>query len=241
MECYFAVSKNTKNQLILDQEDTKHIIKVLRHKIDDEIIIIFEEKKYLTKITSLIPVVICQIVSQIDSDSELPIKVTLIMALLKEQKFDLVIQKAVELGVYCIVPIQLERSISTISAMPNKADSKIVRWQKIAKAAAKQSNRNIIPKIMPIVSKIIDLKQYQSEVNFLAYENAAINNWGQKLKGIKNATIVIGPEGGISEKELKNFLDLGFTNISLGKTILRAETAPIYFLSITNYYSVIES
>ncbi|MBE4703909.1 RsmE family RNA methyltransferase [Spiroplasma platyhelix] len=242
MECYFADSSNSNQQLVLDQEDTTHIIKVLRHKIGDEVVVVFQGKKYRTKIVSLTPFVVCQIIEPLESDSELPIKITLVMALLKEQKFDLVIQKAVELGVHQIVPVQLERSISVVSNLnTSKLTSKVARWQKIARAAAKQSNRNIIPEIMPIISSISDLKKYQSEVNFLAYENAAIANWEPNLKQKQSVTIVVGPEGGISEKELKSFAALKFTNISLGRTILRAETAPLYFLSVVNYYSAIKN
>lgn len=241
MECYFAVASK-QQQLILDQEDTNHISKVLRHKVDDEIVVIFEAKKYRTKIISLSPNVICQIIEDLASDSELPIKVTLIMGLLKEQKFDLVVQKAVELGVYRIVPMQLERSVSVVSNFnDNKLASKVTRWQKIAKAAAKQSNRNIIPEIMPIATEITQLQNYQSEVNFLAYENSAIENWEPQLKAKQTVTVVVGPEGGISEKELQKFASLNFVNISLGKTILRAETAPLYFLSVVNYASVIKN
>lgn len=233
MECYFAFNSNNEQQLILEQEDANHIVKVLRHEINDEIIVIFESKKYLTKIVNLTPNVICQIIKPLDNNSELPVKITLVMALLKEQKFDLVIQKAVELGVYQIVPIQLQHSISVVK--DNKVKPKTIRWQKIAKAAAMQSNRNIIPQIKPIVTKINDLKQYQSELNFLAYENAVFENWNQALNQVKSITIVVGPEGGISTNELKQFDDLNFTNISLGKTILRSETAPLYFLSVVNY------
>lgn len=238
MECYFAVATNKTKQLLLDQEDTYHIAKVLRHRINDEIVIIFQKKKYLVRIIALEPIVICETIKKLASDSELPIKVTLVMALLKEQKFDLIIQKAVELGVYRIVPIQLEHCISVVKSS-DKVNSKIARWQKIAKAAAKQSNRNIIPEIMPIVTKISDLKNYYSELNFLAYENATIDQWATDLKTKESVTVVVGPEGGISEKELESFLVLDFASISLGRTILRAETAPLYFLSIVNYFSLI--
>lgn len=237
MECYFAVATTKAKQLVLDQEDTYHIAKVLRHKINDEIVVIFQEKKYLVRIIDLAPIVTCETIKELASDSELPIKVTLVMALLKEQKFDLIIKKAVELGVYKIVPIQLERCISVVRSS-EKMSNKLARWQKIAKAAAKQSNRNIIPEIMPIVTKISDLKNYQSELNFLAYENATIGQWATDLQSKKSVTVVVGPEGGISEKELENFLMLGFASISLGRTILRAETSPLYFLSVANYFSV---
>lgn len=243
MESYFAVSSNfsaNQQQLILDQDDTNHIVRVLRHVIGDEIVVVFQTKKYLAKIVSLTPNVVCQVIKALDYNNELPIKITLVMALLKEQKFDMVIQKAVELGVYQIVPIQMKRSISVVSENKAKAESKVARWQKIAKAAAKQSNRDIIPNIMPIVTKIADLKTYQSEINFLAYENAEVKNWDQNLKQAKSLTIIVGPEGGISDDELQAVHQLNFTDISLGKTILRAETAPFYFLSVVNYFSVLK-
>lgn len=123
------------------------------------------------------PVAVCQIIKTLANESELPVQVTLIMALLKEQKFDLVVQKAVELGVTRIVPIQLTRSVSVVSNLKaDKLANKVGRWQKIAKAAAKQSNRNVIPEVTPIVTQIASLKNYQSEVNFVAYENAVLSN-----------------------------------------------------------------
>jgi len=124
MESYFATIKNKKGQLVLDLDDSKHIIKVLRHQINDEIIINFQAEKYLTKIVALMPNVICQIIEPLKENNELPIKVTLVMALLKEQKFDLVIQKAVELGVNKIVPIQLKYCVSIVN---NKITQKVAR------------------------------------------------------------------------------------------------------------------
>lgn len=237
MESYFATIKNKKGQLVLDLDDSKHIIKVLRHQINDEIIVNFQAEKYLTKIVALMPNVICQIIEPLKENNELPIKVTLVMALLKEQKFDLVIQKAVELGVNKIVPIQLKYCVSIVN---NKITQKVARWQKIAKAAAKQANRNIIPEVTSVVKNIEDLKQYQSEVNFLAYENENFQDWTQNLTNINSITIVVGPEGGISSDELTSFKTLNFINISLGLTILRAETAPLYFLSVVNYHSLLK-
>lgn len=237
MECYFANQQEKSQNLILDHDDTKHITKVLRHKLNDQITVIFNQQKYLTKIIKLEPLVVCQIISTVsESNSELPIKVTLIMALLKGEKFDLVIQKAVELGVYQIVPIQLERCISTIDNH-DKGNKKLLRWQNIAKAAAKQANRNIIPVIQPLTTNLENVSKFKSDVNYLAYENEKnINSWTKSLDDKKTVTIVIGPEGGISNKELNIFAQLGFNNISLGPTILRAETAPLYFLSVINYY-----
>lgn len=238
MELYFAKIKNQKQELVLDADDSKHIVKVFRHQINDEIVVIFQAEKYLTKITALAPNVICQIIKPLGQNNELPVKITLVMALLKEQKFDLVIQKAVELGVTKIVPIQLKYCVSVVNS---KTIQKVDRWQKIAKAAAKQANRNIIPEVTAVVKNINDLEQYQSEINFLAYENEDFQDWSNNIASVKSITIVVGPEGGISADELVSFKSLNFTNISLGLTILRAETAPLYFLSIVNYQSLLKN
>lgn len=234
MECYFTNQKKDQH-LILDVNDTKHIIKVLRHEINDEVVVIFNQQKYLTKIIVTNPLVICQIIKQLpNSNNELPCKITLVMALLKEQKFDFIIQKAVELGVYQIIPLQLTRCVSVLTAI--KAQQKVARWQKIALAAAKQSNRNLIPFVAPVIFNLTHLMPYLSQLNLVADENASDMSWTNNINhNLTSITIVIGPEGGISAQEIIILKSLGFMNISLGKLILRAETAPIFLISIINY------
>lgn len=240
MECYFTNDKND-NILILDEEDSKHIIKVLRHKINDEIIIIYQQQKYLTKIITITLIVKCEIIKILaNSNCELSCKITLVMALLKEQKFDLVIQKAVELGVYQIVPFQLKRCVSILTKA--KAQQKILRWQNIAKAAAKQSNRNLIPMVTPVVFELKQLVQYRSSVNLVAYENSLDINWTKQINSeLSSITIIIGPEGGITSEEITILKQFNFSSISLGKLILRAETAPLFLMSIINYETNLKS
>lgn len=234
MECYFTKDK-LDNLLILDTDDSNHAIRVMRHKINDEIIIIYEQKKYQTKIISTKPNVQCQIIKQLtNSNGELSCEITLVMALLKEQKFDYVIQKAVELGVHQIVPIQLKRCVSKLT--DQKAQQKVVRWQSIAKAAAKQANRNMIPFITPVIFMLEDLTSYKSQLNLLAYENGTDTTWTKAInEKLLTTTIVVGPEGGITDEEVIILQALGFSSISLGKLILRAETAPLFLISIINY------
>ena len=240
MKCYFTNYK-INNILILDEEDSKHLIKVLCHKINDEIVIIYQEKKYLTKIIEITSVVKCEIIKILpNSNSELSCKITLIMALLKEQKFDLVIQKAVELGVYQIVPLQLKRCVSVLTKL--KAVQKVLRWQNIAKAAAKQSNRNLIPIVTPVVFNLKELCGYRSHVNLVAYENSLETSWINHINNkLSSITIIVGPEGGITKEEIATLTKLNFSNISLGKLILRAETAPLFLMSIINYETSLKS
>lgn len=234
MECYFTNDKND-NILILDEEDSKHIIKVLRHKINDEIIIIYQQQKYLAKIITITTVVKCEIIKILaNSNSELSCKITLVMALLKEQKFDLVIQKAVELGVYQIVPLQLKRCVSVLTK--TKVQQKVLRWQSIAKAAAKQSNRNLIPIVTPVIFELKQLVPYRSRLNLVADENSSDINWANEINNeLSSITIIIGPEGGITSEEITILKKFNFSSISLGKLILRAETAPLFLMSIINY------
>lgn len=234
MECYFTNDKND-NILILDEEDSKHIVKVLRHKINDEIIIIFQQQKYLTKIITIMPIVKCEIIKILaNSNAELSCKITLVVALLKEQKFDLVIQKAVELGVYQIVPLQLQRCVSVLTKA--KAQQKVLRWQNIAKAAAKQANRNLIPIVTPVVFLLEQLVQYRSKLNLVAYENSSDINWTNQINSqLSSITIIIGPEGGITSEEIVTLQQFNFNSISLGNLILRAETVPLFLISIINY------
>ncbi|WJG70811.1 RsmE family RNA methyltransferase [Spiroplasma ixodetis] len=240
MECYFTNHK-TNNILILDEEDSKHLIKVLRHKINDEIVIIHQEQKYLTKIIEITSVIKCEIIKTVpNSNSELRCKITLVISLLKEQKFDLVIKKAVELGVYQIVPLQLKRCVSVLTR--TKAEQKVLRWQNIAKAAAKQSNRNLIPIVTPVVFDLKQLERYRSHLNLVAYENSSETSWISQINNkLSSITIIVGPEGGITKEEIATLTQLNFSNISLGKLILCAETAPLFLMSIINYETSLKS
>lgn len=234
MECYFTNHKKN-NILLLDEEDSKHLTKVLRHKVNDEIVIIYQQQKYLTKIIEIAEVVKCEIINILtNSNLELSCKITLVMALLKEQKFDLVIQKAVELGVYQIVPLQLTRCVSVLTR--EKAKQKVCRWQNIAKAAAKQSNRNLIPTVTPVVFQLAELEKYRANLNLVAYENSLDTSWTNQINDkLLAMTIVVGPEGGITAKEIASLKQLNFSDISLGKLILRAETVPLFLMSVINF------
>lgn len=146
---------------------------------------------------------------------------------------ELIIQKTTEIGVKKIIPVAMERSIVKLNEKDGK--KKIERWQKIAEVAAKQSKRDIIPKIENII-KMSDLcseiKAY--ELFIVAYENEGeitLKQVLQENKGIRKIGVLIGPEGGIDEKEIEKLVQNGAKTISLGKRILRTETAPITIAS----------
>ncbi len=165
-----------------------------------------------------------RIINKIIENNELDTNITVILSLIKNDKMDFAIQKLCELGVKRIVPYKAYRSV----VKEGKATNKIDRFKKIAKEACEQSHRNIIPEITDFIN-IKEIKNYMSDINVIAYENEdnIVNNF--KCNSI---TILIGPEGGFDEKELEIIKKLGFNSISLGKRILRAETAAIYLTSL---------
>ncbi len=159
------------------------------------------------------------------------IEITLAPALIRREKFELVLQKAAELGVHRIVPFESSRCV--VRAKKEKGDKQILRWKDIVKEAAEQCKRNEIPEVEEICS-FRDLQNYRSEVNVAPYENAYGDSrfLSEACDGTKSITIVIGPEGGFSEEEMAQFKDMGFEAVTLGSRILRAETASMYAVAI---------
>lgn len=219
------------NQVILDDLDVHHIIHVMRMKKGDRLELVNDHKLHIGEIENIFPLNI-KIVSSIDSDVELSIPVTLIFALSKGNKNDLVIQKATELGANKIIFVPTKRSIVKIDS--DNALKKISRYQKIAKEASEQSRRLNIPQII-LINSIDNLPI--EDINFLAYENEAgtTKDCFKDIKNKKSISIFIGPEGGFDPQEVTLLIKKGFVKISLGKRILRCETAAVYALSVISY------
>ena len=218
-------------------ENLKHIKNVLRMKSGEKIFVCNKQtaESYLTEIESIEnDLIVCRIIEKNDS-TESPIKVTIYQGIPKSDKMEYIIQKAVELGVYRIVPTEMKYCIAKIK----DEDKKINRWQAISEAAAKQSKRNIIPK----VERMRTFKQLCEEIKeydlvILAYENSENINLKDILKEqkkSKNMAIIIGPEGGISQEEAEELTNEGAKSVLIGKRILRTETASIAILSMLMY------
>lgn len=213
-------------------EDVKHIANVLRMKKEDEVQICNQEtgENYITKIISFSKDEIeCEIVKKIIETVESNVDITLFQGIPKFDKMELIIQKNTEVGVKKIVPVLMERTVVKLDE--KTANKKIERWQKIAEVAAKQSMRDIIPEIENII-KLQDITKQDYDVVLVAYENEEKNMLKQELKKLQGKdrykiAIVIGPEGGISEKEIEILKNMGASFVSLGKRILRTETAGI--------------
>ncbi|MBR3227565.1 MAG: 16S rRNA (uracil(1498)-N(3))-methyltransferase [Erysipelotrichaceae bacterium] len=162
---------------------------------------------------------------KLDEDNELKTDVTAIVSLIKNDKMDFMIQKLTELGVKRIVPYKAYRSV----VKEGKGNNKLERFQKISREAAEQCHRNYIPEICDYAS-LKDLRKYMSDINLVAYEKEDTGKKNSDTAG--SVTFIIGPEGGFEPSEIAEIIETGFCSISLGKRILRAETASIYLMSL---------
>ena len=237
---HFFVDQNAidKETVTITGKDVNHIKNVLRMKTGEEFTVSVngsagEYRCALREYTD--DSVICDILSANETGNELPSKIYLFQGLPKSDKMELIIQKAVELGAFKIIPVEMKRSVMKLD--PKKAPDKIKRWQAISEAAAKQSKRSIIPEI----SMPVSFKEALSEASGLThklvpYECAeGIAHTREVLDKVKpgdSVAIFIGPEGGFDESEIELAKSSGFEIITLGRRILRTETAGMVVLSL---------
>ena len=235
---FFVNSNQIENDKIyIIDGDAKHISQVLRMKKGEKIFICNKENenRYLAEISNIEKdKVICTIL-QNEETTEPSIQITLFQGLPKSDKMEMIIQKATELGVSEIIPVEMKNCIVKIK----DEDKKISRWQTIAESASKQSKRTIIPKINK-VEKIKNIKEKIQDYDLVlfAYENEKNNSLKKILrnnKKISKIAIIIGPEGGFDKEEAKELEELGAKGVTLGKTILRTETASIAMISMIMY------
>ena len=239
----FFVNENQINGNIINiiDDDVNHIKNVLRLKIDDEIKIcsIDTSKNYLCKIKNIDKKNIeCVVIEELEAVAESNIELDVYQGLPKADKMELIIQKGTELGVHSFVPVAFKRSIVKLDEKDKI--KKQIRWQKIAEVAAKQSGRDIVPKVHEVktIKKVCEfISNY--DVVLVAYENEDRNSLKNELKALikkeLKIAIVIGPEGGIEESEVEELKNAGAKIVSLGKRILRTETVAIVMAGIINY------
>jgi 16S rRNA (uracil1498-N3)-methyltransferase len=232
MQYYFNV-KLVGNRFSFSPMDIHHILNVIRAKNGDKVVCVHEGTQYLCVLQYERDIPFATIDRKLQNSNELPFEITLIYGIPKNDKFELVLQKATELGVSRIVPYQADRSI--VKLLNNDNSSKLIRWNRILKEASEQSRRNKIPEITPITS-LDSLVAYLGEWNFVADENkwsmGTSELWDYCQKKMPNSiSLVIGPEGGFSQNELNFLQEKGWKSISLGRRILRSETAAISLLS----------
>lgn len=231
MQRYFVKEKNNDNFILADT-DIHHIKKVMRCKDNDKIEVVYNKTVYLCNIDN-IDFLTLSIIDSYEEDRESNIELTVAVSLVQEQKFDLILQKLTELGVTSIIPLKTERSIVKIDS--SKEEKKKIRWETICKEASEQSHRVTIPKIHNRMT-LKELLNHKKQLNLIC----SLNNKTKPLENylspdIKDILFVIGPEGGFAPKEEQFLMENGFDCTSLGKKVLRVETAAIYVASIINY------
>ncbi|MBQ1689401.1 MAG: 16S rRNA (uracil(1498)-N(3))-methyltransferase [Lachnospiraceae bacterium] len=235
---YVKKKQIQENQIKILGEDVNHICNVLRMKVGKEIVVCDEQgTDYYCTIHALgKEEVVAEIVSRKDTETELTGKIYLFQGIPKKDKMDWIVQKAVELGVYEIIPVAMKRCVAKIED-GKKERKKIERWQAIANAAAKQSGRGLIPQIQNVCRFPEALeKARELECVIIPYEQAECMEKSKKIIAdackTKSVGIFIGPEGGFDEEEIALALEKDFQTVTLGKRILRTETAGMTILSL---------
>ena len=211
--------------------DFNHIKNVLRMNTGDNILVSYNSSSHLCTIKGFEEnTVIAEITEENYKDTNLSVEIYLFQGLPKGDKMELIIQKCVELGISGIIPVEMNRCVVKLDEKKKK--SKVARWQTICESAAKQSKRSIIPQIENVLTYKQALeKAKELDLLLIPYENkngmSATKKALSKIKKGMKVGILIGPEGGFDENEIEKAVDIGGYTISLGKRILRTETAAI--------------
>ena len=242
---FFVNADNKKeNRYFIMGDDYNHIKNVLRMTAGEQFLVSCNDISDLCEIESFeSDTVVVKIIEKNYQSTNLPIKIHLFQGLPKSDKLELIIQKAVELGVTTVTPVSMKRSIVKID--DKKKKSKQERWQAIATAAAKQSKRTSVPEVCDIISyKEFIERAKDLDLLLVPYECAegmsATKTALSEIKNGMNVGIIIGPEGGFEEKEVDTALSIGGKVISLGSRILRTETAAITSVAMCMLHSEME-
>jgi 16S rRNA (uracil1498-N3)-methyltransferase len=232
MQRYFSNNKEN-NIYTLSNDDSYHITKVMRMKLNDKIEIVDNMKTFICKIIAFNPVK-SEIIEELQENNENIKKIIVIQSLVNENKMDLILQKCSELGMDIFIPFKAKNSVIKEN---DKIDKKVVRWQRIVKEACEQSKRNIIASVENPVN-LEELCHINADLKILLSVNEMsknIKNVLQKEKSYDTIIIVVGPEGGFTKDEEERLIAAGYIRTSLGKRVLRTETASIVTLSMINY------
>lgn len=233
MDHFFTDPSNIRDKrIIIEGSDVNHIRNVLRLRPGDEISVSngVDGREYRCGIVSIGDVVECELRFIKEESVELPVRVHLFQGLCKGDKMETVIQKTTELGVYEVIPVQMIRSVVKLD--DKKAASKVSRYVGVAEAAAKQSKRAVIPQIHAVCDVNSAVKYAKGfDKIIVPYELSAGESFEDtrrvmgSVKGLKDIAVFIGPEGGFDDSEIDALKDAGADVISLGRRILRTETA----------------
>ncbi|WP_414046248.1 16S rRNA (uracil(1498)-N(3))-methyltransferase [Macrococcus equi] len=241
MQRYFLNQKASLNQQykINNKDDIHHIKNVMRQNHGDKLIVNFLNESFICEINEICEEILITTIEPLDIYTELPVQITIASALLKNDKYEWMIQKATELGAHSFIPFISDHTILKLD--DKKIGKKLERFQKIIKEAAEQSYRQIIPTINVVKSSNDLLALFeQFDIVLIAYEesakakeSSALHQALREMEMGSKVLVIFGPEGGFSSEEIQLF---NAPCIGLGPRILRAETAPLYLLSAISYH-----
>ncbi|MBQ1273010.1 MAG: 16S rRNA (uracil(1498)-N(3))-methyltransferase [Clostridia bacterium] len=233
---FFVDSEKQNDRYQISGGDYNHIVNVLRMGVGDRFLVSYDGESDLCELESFDSSSVTALVLEENyQNTELPLQIYLFQGLPKGDKMEWIIQKSVELGVYAVVPTEMSRCVVKLDE--KKKQSKVARWQSISESAAKQSKRNYIPQIFNVVSYQQALQMAKDlDLLLVPYENKdgmkSTVQALEKLQNCRSVGILIGSEGGFEESEIALAQEYGGKIISLGKRILRTETAALTAVSM---------
>ncbi|WP_296030585.1 16S rRNA (uracil(1498)-N(3))-methyltransferase [Dorea sp.] len=242
MQHFFVSPQQVKEEKIyVEGSDVNHIKNVLRMKLGEKLTVNDGEGwQYLCEVESYeADMAVLHIVEKSKAETELASRIYLFQGLPKQDKMELIVQKAVELGAYQVIPVSTKRAVVKLDA--KKAGKKVERWQQIAVSAAKQAGRGIVPTVGEVCTYAQALKMAEElDVVLIPYELAeGIEETKKIIAGIRpgqSVGVFIGPEGGFEEEEVKLAMEAGAKPVTLGRRILRTETAGLTTLSLLMFH-----
>lgn len=235
MQRYFIKNNQIKNNIVeIKGDDVHHIKTVMRMKQNDKVLVCDEQSTYLCSISCISTTVLLDIVEKINDNVELDINVTVAHGLVRREKMEEVVRRLVELGCFSYVPVNMTRSVV------KHKEINIDRLNKIIKEASEQSQRNKLMKIEEVIGFNDLIKRFECyDIVLFAHTLYKDNvNLFNEIKELKNGNVlvIVGPEGGFDDNEVKKIIQFNnVKQISLGKRILRTETAPLYIMSVLGF------
>ncbi|MBO4888266.1 MAG: 16S rRNA (uracil(1498)-N(3))-methyltransferase [Firmicutes bacterium] len=243
MPKFFVTREDVQGNYIVIHKDTHHILHVLRKGKGDQLEICDgKNTDYLCEILEIArdeSQIICKVLKKVTSSAESSVRITLYQGLPKADKMELILQKGTEIGIHDFVPFESSRTIVHLDT--KKAGGKIDRWNKIAESAAKQSGRGNIPVVRPVLSfaQAVETAISENDLVLVCYEAEKKNALKTILRGVdtkpQKIALLIGPEGGFSEEEIRKILAAGGQAVTLGPRILRTETAGMIAAALILY------
>lgn len=226
------------NVVKIDGTDARHLKNTLRAQIGQEVSIVTDMGEYVASIINIEnDSVVCNIIYKTDINNEASIHITLCQGLPKQAKMEDIIQQNVEVGVKSFIPLITERTVVKLNDKSREL-KKLDRWRKIAHESSKQSKRNIVPTVEDIltVNELVNKIKDEGAKIIVPYELEGNKTMKEALANKNDKYyVIIGPEGGFDEKEIKKFQEIGADIVTLGKRILRTETAGIVASSVILY------